>query len=224
MDGFCAYFNVEVDTIAVKMVQSMHTMIPNCLNFCEMVGLLWDFLTRDPQSLGSFAFYLFDTGKNGTMDRKDVTSLVESLHHTTASKHSGVLKIVQEMMNYSIEIDIYDFHKYCRKHDKVCMLLVGFQTTLQEGILGKSIWKSLSKSRCRCNNQLNASYIRDLFKQVKTKRESRLEVEQEANERHSSLKNRRRARQSATEQKHTNTLLNFLVSIFLHVLLMCIVF
>jgi hypothetical protein len=160
------------------MVKSMHTMVEGRLDFCEMVGLLWDFLSRDPRSMGSFAFYLFDKNKNGSLCRKEVTDLVESIHHTTASRHKGVLKMVQEMMDYAIDIDINTFHTYCQKHDEVCLSLLGLQNSFRENILGTSFWNSMSKKRY--GEQLTANYIRDLFWNVKEQREELLDAKRMA--------------------------------------------
>jgi Ca2+-binding EF-hand superfamily protein len=214
-DEFCAYFKLEEDAIAVKMVNSMHTLEKRCLNFCEMVGLVWDFLSRDPRSLGSFAFYLFDNNKNGCLCREEVTELVESLHHTTAAKHKGVSKIVSDMIGNEVEIDVSDFHKYCKKHDEVCLLLFGLQTSLRERILGTPFWKAISKRRCNNEEQMDANYIRDLYCEWKATREARLKAQEEADLLHatSRAEQRQAAPGPAMEKKRHNALFNFFVSL-----------
>jgi hypothetical protein len=152
------------------MVKMMDTQHNGCLNFCEMVGLLWDFLSRDPRSLGSFAFFLFDKKKCGLLHRKEVTELVESLHHTTAIKHKGVSKIVQEIMNYSLDINVDEFHQYCRKHDEVCLLLLGLQTSLRERILGARFWESIMHLRHVGTGQMAANYIQLLFAEMNSEK------------------------------------------------------
>lgn len=200
-DGFCAYFKLEKNAIAIRMVKSIHTMVEGRLDFCEMVGLLWDFLSRDPRSMGSFAFYLFDKNKNGYLCRKEVTDLVESVHHTTASRHKGVLKLVQDLMDYAVEIDIETFHKYCQKHDEVCLSLLGLQNSLRENILGISFWNSMAKRRH--GEQLTANYIRDLFFNVKEQREDLLDAKRLAALNSSSVESSERPRRgSRTHKKH----------------------
>eukprot|EP00603_Paraphysomonas_imperforata_P006100 CAMPEP_0114437424 /NCGR_PEP_ID=MMETSP0103-20121206/14005_1 /TAXON_ID=37642 ORGANISM="Paraphysomonas imperforata, Strain PA2" /NCGR_SAMPLE_ID=MMETSP0103 /ASSEMBLY_ACC=CAM_ASM_000201 /LENGTH=373 /DNA_ID=CAMNT_0001607813 /DNA_START=220 /DNA_END=1338 /DNA_ORIENTATION=+ len=169
-DEFCDYFHLELTPLTVRMVKMMDPQHKGCLNFCEMVGLLWDFLSRDPHSLGSFAFYLFDKKNNDTLSRKEVTELVESLHHTKSAKHKGVSKIVHDMMNYSLDIDVESFHKYCKNHDEVCLLLVGLQNSLRERILGTHVWDSIMYLRNVGTGQREATYIQALYAEMASAR------------------------------------------------------
>ena len=195
------------------MMKMMTTDHHNCLNFCEMVGLVWDFLSRDPHALGSFAFYMFDTNKNGYLCPDEITELVECLHHTTAAKHRGVKKITADMCGKKSEIDVDAFHKYCSQHDEVCMLLFGFQNTLWESILGKSFWDNITQRRCSCPEQLTADYVQNLFLDMRAAQAEQLQTEQAETKLEIAKESLSRRRcNDRQERKRTNALYTYFVS------------
>mmetsp|Transcript_25473 Transcript_25473/g.42950 ORF Transcript_25473/g.42950 Transcript_25473/m.42950 type:complete len:335 (+) Transcript_25473:78-1082(+) len=167
-DEFCAYFYMEKTPLTIKMTKMMDTEGHGCLDFLEMVALLWDFLSRDPKSLGSFAFHLIDETRKGFLTRAEVTELVELLHHTTASKHKGVNKIIADICTN--KIDAQSFHDYCFSHEEVCWSLIGVQNSLRERILGKSFWEEMTHRRSRYVEQMKVDYIFELLDNVNTKR------------------------------------------------------
>lgn len=217
-DEFCAYFNLEKSPITVKMVKMMQSEHDGCLNFSEMVGLLWDFLSRDPHALGSFAFHLFDKNKNGFLCSEEITEMVECLHHTSASKHKGIKKITADMCGDKREINVATFHEYCRKHDEVCLLLLGLQNTLREQILGKSFWEDITRKRSENSEQLAADYIQSMYANMRATKAQRildLKVEQEFENARNYISHKKSGGGGGggrQEQQRTNYLYNYFVS------------
>lgn len=180
-EEFISYFKLEKNALTSKLVRIVPTEEPERLNFCEMVGILWDFLSRDPHGLGSFAFYLFDKNRDGLLNRKETVDLLECLHHTSASKYRGIDKIVSVLFGLDKDfITIIAFHNFCHEHDEVCMILLGLQNTLRERILGKSFWEAIMRKRSSCPEQLEANYTRLLFEQKIALNEERIEAERVA--------------------------------------------
>ena len=176
-DDFNAYFHLEANLITARMVEMLETEEHGKLNFCEMVGVLWDFLSRDPHALGSFAFYIFDKNKNGVLSRNEVTELVEVMQRTTAAKHKKIIRIIDDMCGDSYQIDIKAFHKYCMTHEEVCLMLLGLQNVLREGILGKRFWEDITRKRCASPEQMEADYIIQRFSDKVKEEEDRVRRE-----------------------------------------------
>lgn len=162
-DEFFAYFKLEKNKLSESIIQTMNTFRPGYLNFSEMVGFVWDFLSREPTALGSFAFYLVDKKKTGYLDRDGLMSIVELLHHTSAAKHGGVKKLAANICNAGEMLSVSDFHEYCQHRQEICVPLVGLQLSLQERMLGKSFWADATRKRLLRTEQLHPDYIYRLF-------------------------------------------------------------
>ena len=65
-----------------------------------MVCLIWDFLSRDPTSLGSFVFYLFDRKGVDFLEREELTELITVVHHTKLSKFKRMQMQEYLALNY----------------------------------------------------------------------------------------------------------------------------
>ena len=102
-----------------------------------MVCLIWDFLSRDPTSLGSFVFYLFDEKRVNYLERKEITELITVLHHTNIKKYKrGVQHIVDDICNECGEvIDVIKFDNYCKQNFFICGPITGLQESLRNQIL-----------------------------------------------------------------------------------------
>lgn len=173
-DEFCAYFKLEKTPITVKLVKLMDTDHHGYLNFCEMVGLLWDFLSRDPHNLGSFVFHLFDQSRTGYLSKEEAKDMIEQLHHASADNHKGVKKIIDNLHHHmGDKIDVEELHEFCKKHDEVCLSLYGLQNTLRECLLGKHYWEKLMEKRNNDKEQLKPDYIQQLFSTMKPKRQKK---------------------------------------------------
>jgi hypothetical protein len=190
-DEFCAYFYLEKTPLTVRMVKMMDVEDRGCLSFLEMVGLLWDFLSRDPKSLGSFAFHLFDQKNKGYISKAEVTELIEMLHHTTAAKHKAVNKIIADFCKKSV--DVQTFHDYCHSHEEVCLSLFGLQHSLRERILGNRFWEEMTLRRSKKPAQMKVTYMQDLLSEYivasgnHKKRMKKLDKKANNNRRRSSL-------------------------------------
>ena len=170
--------------MTVKMVKMMDTEHNGGLNFCEMVGLMWDFLSRGPHDLGSFAFYLLDEDITGVLSAAEVTELVELLHHTTPNKHNkGVKKIIADLFDKMVhnKIQVAAFHNYCKQHDEVCLLLFGLQNSLRERMFGVSFWEEMAKRRESDPAQMKAAYIMRLYVKMKAEKAKRAKKQAAAN-------------------------------------------
>lgn len=168
-DEFRAYFSLTETPLTIKIVKMMDTTKHGCLNFCEMVGLMWDFLSRDPNTLGSFAFSLIDRDLTGTMSRDEVIHLIELLHNSTAAKHKGVRKIITDLegkMNRN-EIDVDTFQNYCHQHNNVCASLFTLQNSFREKMLGRASWENIGRRRQADKQQMEQCYIQRLFATMK---------------------------------------------------------
>mmetsp|Transcript_25131 Transcript_25131/g.42426 ORF Transcript_25131/g.42426 Transcript_25131/m.42426 type:complete len:339 (-) Transcript_25131:272-1288(-) len=200
-DEFCAYFHVETTPVIVKMVKMMDTEQHGCLDFCEMVALLWDFLSRDTKSLGSFAFHLFDTKNDGVLSIAEVTRLIEMLHHTTMAKSKIVKKVVDDLVKHVdgvARISVQTFHEYCQVHEDVCLSLFGLQHNLRERILGDHFWDVIVENRKKDKEQLSLNYIQDVLAETKAQKiKDAMEMEEKEEDKSGKKNNKNGRRRSS---------------------------
>jgi hypothetical protein len=177
------------------MVKMMDTEHHGCLDFSEMVALLWDFLSRDTKSLGSFAFHLIDEKNTGMLNADEVTGLIEMLHHTTTAKSKAVKNMVAAIVNKMTRstIDVETFHEYCQVHDEVCLSLFGLQNSLRERILGLNFWGDIVLKRNQDEEQVKPNYVQSLFASVKEEKELKLKGEVESSKAKREKRDRRRS-------------------------------
>mmetsp|Transcript_14499 Transcript_14499/g.21832 ORF Transcript_14499/g.21832 Transcript_14499/m.21832 type:complete len:360 (+) Transcript_14499:196-1275(+) len=177
-DEFFAYFRIEQTPFNKRIFIDMDTDNSGYLNFCEFVCAMWNFLSLLPEKLGSFAYYIFDDDKSGSLDHMELKKLVETIHHKSYDTNPAVKKYVQDVMANcgGARVSITHFEKCCSENKGLTAPLISLQYRIRESFIGHSFWRDISARRAADHNQSQPDFIQKLSQNIDAKRKEKSRI------------------------------------------------
>ena len=90
----------------------------------------------EPSRLDSYAYFLFDDDKTGSLEHDEVKVLVETIQHKTYEKTLAVRKLVDTIMTGRKVVTVENFEKFCKDNPSLCAPLISLQHELRKSFIG----------------------------------------------------------------------------------------
>ena len=136
------------------------------LDFAEFVQAIFTFAFFDDQDMRRFCFFLFDKDKNGTIDRDELSHLMECLHIASDGLKSAHMDQIEQIVwNLDVDrngaIDMDEFSALCDEFPK--LIYPAFQ--MQREIINNT-WNELWwEKKCRqCQGARRRKHFEQAYK------------------------------------------------------------
>jgi hypothetical protein len=122
------------------------------LNFLEFVCSLWNLLSSDVRTLGSFIYLLIPkdaaNNKSNSVRIEQAKSMLKSIHSTSSAAIDGMIRDFAASME-SASCSREDLELYVYEHQTIINPFVNSQLRLKERLLGHAEWTRLQVHRQR---------------------------------------------------------------------------
>mmetsp|Transcript_21510 Transcript_21510/g.31242 ORF Transcript_21510/g.31242 Transcript_21510/m.31242 type:complete len:414 (+) Transcript_21510:67-1308(+) len=165
-DEIFSFFRVEATHLTERIFDVLDTRKNNTLNFRDFVCGVWNMLSMDPDYLGAYVFFLFDTEQRGILDGDQIRALVEAVHRKSYESNRSVKRIVDQLRKNRTKLNIEKFTEWSRSNVAICAPFITLQHRLRGTIVGHNFWNALMERRRRHPEQGHPRYVVNLIKSM----------------------------------------------------------
>jgi hypothetical protein len=104
-------------------------------------------LTIQKESLGLFAFLLFDTDHTGSLDAEEMVELIYTIHNIKNTRQKTIGQVVEKLRANKDIFTEAKFEQWIRSHMSLMEPVQILQRNLRQHIIGEKFWGDLTDTR-----------------------------------------------------------------------------
>ena len=157
---FLNFIDVDRTPFALKAFSIMDFDGSGALTFFEFSISVWNYCTLTKETLGQFAFDLYDTDGSGHMSLQEAEGMIKSIYGKLWQSSENAKYILKDMFDQvgvdeEVELTIWEFLQFTKKHQTLLFPAFKLQAALRKNVLGTDFWEKATRVRREKNKNLD---------------------------------------------------------------------